>query len=237
VKGHWAVTEYGAGASIYFHSETPVRMDHTEEYQALLHENSWKVFKAHPEIWGTFVWNMFDFAVDGRFEGERAGVNDKGLVTQDRKVKKDAFYFYKASWTPAALPGEPVVWLTSKRFATRGKEQIAIKAYSNLPKLTLMVNGMPVGEKAGENATFVWENVTLKEGANFAMVMGMTGDGRQVQDTATWTYMPGAKAEVYEGQDEIMKQALLTSPPRPGRPTRPTGRGGATRPATQPGTP
>jgi hypothetical protein len=72
MKGMWAVTEYGAGSSIYFHAENPKRQDHSEEYEALLHENTWKVFARHPEIWGKFVWSMFDFAVDGRAEGEAA---------------------------------------------------------------------------------------------------------------------------------------------------------------------
>ena len=89
-------------------------MDHTEEYQCLFHENYWKVLNQHPEIWGKFVWCMFDFASDGRAEGDHAGRNDKGLVTYDRKTKKDAFYFYKAVWA-----SEPTVHITSQRFAAR----------------------------------------------------------------------------------------------------------------------
>jgi beta-galactosidase len=228
-RGKFAITEYGAGASIFFHSETPQRMDHTEEYQNLYHEENWRVLKKHPEVWGKYIWNMFDFAVDGRFEGDRAGINDKGLVTQDRKVKKDAFYFYKASWSQ-----EPVIYLTSKRFSTRGKEQIPVKVYSNAPRVLLTVNGKPLSEKTGDNATFVWENVALNEGPNVVVASATTPDGRRIEDTATWTYMPGAPAEVYIGQDEIMTEALKTSPPRVGLPRRPGGRPAATRPTTAP---
>ena len=131
-RGKFAITEFGAGASIYFHSEKPVRMDHTEEYQNLYHEHNWKVLKNHPEVWGKYIWNMFDFAVGGRTEGDHAGINDKGLVTYDRKVKKDAFYFYKASWSL-----EPMAYITSRRFAVRGVEQIPIQMYSNAGEVAL----------------------------------------------------------------------------------------------------
>jgi beta-galactosidase len=209
VKGKWAITEYGAGSSIFFHSEKPVRQDHTEEYQCLLHENTWKVLKGHPEIWGKFIWNMFDFAVDGRAEGDHAGRNDKGLVTYDRKVKKDAFYFYKAVWSD-----EPTVYLTGRRFEVRGLEKIPIKVYSNLARVQLFLNGAPLGEKSPENGTIVWDGVTLKEGKNTVAARATTADGKVVEDQCEWTYRPGAPLEVYQAQDERMRQALLAGPPR-----------------------
>ncbi len=138
----WALTEYGAGASIHFHSETPQKMDHSEEYQCLFHETNWAALKKNPQIWGSYVWNMFDFAVDDRFEGDHTGVNDKGLVTEDRKTKKDAFYFFKANWSD-----DPTVYITSKRFTTRGLETIPVKIYSNDPRVTLTVNGTPASMK------------------------------------------------------------------------------------------
>ena len=209
VKGMWAISEYGAGSSIYFHSEHPVRMDHTEEYQSLLHENTWHVFSKHPEIWGKFIWNMFDFAVDSRREGDHAGRNDKGLVTYDRKVKKDAFYFYKAVWSE-----EPVLYLTSKRFTVRGLDHIPVKLYTNAPKASLTVNGVTLPEKSADNGTIVWENVQLKTGANEVTATALTRDGHKLEDTATWTYTPGAPLEVYEPQDQSMKEALKAGPPR-----------------------
>jgi beta-galactosidase len=207
--GKWAITEYGAGASIYFHSEHPQRMDHSEEYQALLHENTWRILKQHPEIWGKFIWNMFDFAVDGRAEGDHAGRNDKGLVTYDRKVKKDAFYFYKASWS-----AEPTLHLASKRFTTRGIDHIPIKAYSNALSVSIIVNGQSLRERRPDNATVLWENVALKEGPNSITAFATFPAGKTLTDTATWTYTPGAPAEVDEPQDARMKSALEKGPPR-----------------------
>jgi beta-galactosidase len=206
IPGGWAVTEYGAGASIHFHSEKPIRQDHTEEYQALLHENTWKVLNQHPEIWGKFVWAMFDFAVDGRAEGDHAGINDKGLVTHDRQMKKDAFYFYRAVWSK-----EPTLQIASKRFLVRGVEKIPVKAYTNAPKASLTMNGMVIGEKTGDNGTVVWDNVPLKMGANQARVTAIMADGKVLEDSCVWTYTPGAPAGVYEAQDARMRQA---GPPR-----------------------
>jgi beta-galactosidase len=202
LKGGWAVTEYGAGSSIYFHSETPKRMDHTEEYESLLHENTWKVFARHPEIWGKYVWNMFDFAVDGRAEGDYAGRNDKGLVTYDRKTRKDAFYFYKAVWSD-----EPSLQITSKRFATRGIERIPVKIYTNAARVTLTVNGVALGEKTPENGTVLWEGVTLKQGENDVKAVGTFSGGKSIEDACKWTYTPGAPGTVLEPQDQRMRDA------------------------------
>jgi beta-galactosidase len=208
----WAVTEYGAGSSIYYHSETPKRQDHTEEYQALLHENTWKVFAQHPEIWGKFVWNMFDFAVDNRAEGDHAGRNDKGLVTYDRQTRKDAFYFYKAVWSQ-----EPSLWIASKRFTVRGLEKIPVKVYTNAPTASLTLNGTSLGEKTASNGTILWENVPLKEGENKVIVTAtMPNSNKPLTDSATWTYTPNAPPEVRIPQDARMRQALQ-SPPARGR--------------------
>jgi beta-galactosidase len=205
----WAVTEYGAGSSIYFHNEKPVRQDHSEEYQALLHEKTWEVFARHPEIWGKFVWNMFDFAVDNRAEGDHAGRNDKGLVTYDRQTRKDAFYFYKAVWSQ-----EPSLWISSKRFTTRGLEKIPVKVYTNAPNASLTLNGTALGEKKASNGTILWDAVTLKPGENKVTVSATTPDGKPLTDTATWTYAPGAPAEVRQPQDDRMRQALQPQPAR-----------------------
>ncbi len=209
-RGKFAVTEYGAGASIYFHSENPVKMDHTEEYQNLYHEHNWKVLKNHPEVWGKYIWNMFDFAVGGRTEGDHAGINDKGLVTYDRKVKKDAFYFYKASWSQ-----EPTVYITSRRFSVRGLEQIPIKVYSNAGEVNLRVNGVEIGRRGpAEDVMFQWEGVKLKEGANLVEAAATFSGGRVVSDHVTFTYTPGAPAEVDVPQDDIMRQMYRDHPPR-----------------------
>src|SRR5262249_48890673 len=115
------ITEYGAGASIIQHSEDPVAWPttsggafHPEEWQNLVHETNWALMKARPSIWIKTVWNMFDFASDGRNEGGNPGRNDKGLVTYDRQNRKDAFYFYKANWTI-----NPMVYITGHTFTNR----------------------------------------------------------------------------------------------------------------------
>jgi beta-galactosidase len=189
------MSEYGAGASPFFHSETPAKQDHTEEYQSLYHEAYWKVLKDHPVVWGLYIWNMFDFAVDHRNEGDRPGVNDKGLVTEDRKIKKDAFYFYQANWSK-----EPMVHITSKRFATRGVDTIAVKVYSNAKSVSINLNGVPLAEKTGENGVFVWENVKLKEGENSVTATASFADGKTLSDQALWVYKPGAPKTVKEMQ-------------------------------------
>lgn len=203
-----AITEYGAGASIYYHSEKPVRMDHSEEYECLYHEAHWGVLSKHPEVWGKFIWNMFDFAVDSRKEGDHAGRNDKGLITYDRKTKKDAFFFYKANWSD-----EPTLHLTATRFAVRGIQQIPVKIYSNAPEVELFVNGKSLGKKTNTLATFLWENVTLNEGPN-AVRAAATINGKQLEDTCSWTYTPGAPAEVDIPQDDTMAAELKKGPPR-----------------------
>ena len=127
-----ALTEYGAGANPAQHQEgalvqpKPGGPFHPEEWQAFFHERSWTQLKTHPNVWGTFIWAMFDFASDGRNEGSNPGVNDKGMVTEDRKIKKDAFFFYKANWNP-----EPMVYLASRRMTPRKEAQTEVKAYSN----------------------------------------------------------------------------------------------------------
>lgn len=210
-KGKWAMTEYGAGASIYFHSEHPVRMDHSEEYQCLFHEQYWKVLSGHPEIWGKFVWNMFDFAVDSRKEGDHAGRNDKGLVTYDRTTRKDAFYFYKANWSK-----EPVMHINDKRFTVRGQDHVAVKVYANVPKVWLWVNNQEIGPQSDNGfKTFVWENVPLQPGKNeIRVASGEVKSDILEEDTCEWTYTPGAPTEVDVAQDAAMAAELKKGPPR-----------------------
>jgi len=205
-QGSIAISEYGAGSSIYFHSETPRRMDHTEEYQCIFHENYWPAIHEAPHVWGSFVWNMFDFAADQRKEGDHAGMNDKGLVTYDRKIRKDAFYYYKANWTT-----EPMVHINSKRFTTRGQQQITVKIYANTPGVDLVVNGVSLGQNAGKYCVFTWDKVQLKPGKNEILARGLGG----AEDHCEWTYTPGAPTEVYIGQDDTMREELKKGPPQP----------------------
>ena len=139
-------SEYGAEGMPNLHSAHPRRGDHTEEYQAKYHEYMLRCFKRHPWMWATHVWNMFDFAADARDQGGEPGMNHKGLVTFDRKTKKDSFYLYKAWWSDEAF-----VHICSKRFVERTGSTATVKVYSNQSTVALYVNGNKVGEQTGEH--------------------------------------------------------------------------------------
>ena len=139
-------SEYGAEGMPNLHSTHPHRGDHTEEYQTKYHEYMLRCFKRHPWMWATHVWNMFDFAADARDQGGEPGMNHKGLVTFDRKTKKDSFYLYKAWWSDEAF-----VHICSKRFVERTGSTATVKVYSNQSTVALYVNGNKVGEQTGEH--------------------------------------------------------------------------------------
>lgn len=138
-------SEYGCEGMPNLHSSRPRRGDHTEEYQCIYHEYMLRCFKRHPYLWATHVWNMFDFAADARNQGGEPGMNHKGLVSFDRKTKKDSFYLYKAWWSK-----EPFVHLCGKRYMDRPETVTEVKVYSNQPKIALYVNGSLFQEQAGE---------------------------------------------------------------------------------------
>lgn len=184
------VTEYGAGASIHQHQEPagntspdPFGPWHPEEYQAAFHEDYLRQINERPYLWGTFVWNMFDFASDGRNEGDRPGINDKGLVTHDREVKKDAFYWYKANWS-----NEPVTYITSRRWKHRTNPSTTVKVYSNADRVRLTLNGEVVGTEASDDHRFTWP-VRLRWGQNTVTAESVI-DGRTHTDTVTWVLGP-----------------------------------------------
>lgn len=137
-------SEYGADANPAYHSSKPDRGDYTEEYQCLYHEHMLRMIEERPWLWATHVWNMFDFAADGRDEGGKHGENQKGLVTIDRKLKKDAFYLYKAYWSKEAF-----VRLCGRRYVERAEDVTEVKVYSNQPSVSLYVDGKLVEEKQG----------------------------------------------------------------------------------------
>ena len=158
-------SEYGAEAMTNLHSSKPKRGDHTEEYQAIYHEYMLECFERHPFLWATHVWNMFDFAADARDQGGEPGMNHKGLVTFDRKIKKDSFYIYKAWWSD-----EPFVHLCGSRYVDRPEEVTEVKVYSNQPKVALYHNGKLVGEQTGKRI-FKFR-VTLEGENNLEAVAG-----------------------------------------------------------------
>lgn len=155
------VSEYGAEAILKWHTTMPDNHDYTEEYAAHYHHEMLKTFATRPYLWSTHVWNMFDFAADARDEGGVQGRNNKGLITYDRKIKKDAFYIYKAYWTT-----EPMIHVCGERFADRAPEERIVTVYTNCPNVTLVVNGEEVAKKEAVDHAVVFTNVALNDGAN-----------------------------------------------------------------------
>ena len=145
-------SEYGADANAKFHSSAPEQGDYTEEYQCVYHEHLLKCIEERPYLWATHVWNLFDFAADGRDEGGKKGQNQKGLIEFDHQTKKDAFYLYKAAWNKH----EPFVHLCGKKYADRAEEKTQIKVYSNCSSVTLFADGNEIGTKTG-NKVFVFD--------------------------------------------------------------------------------
>jgi len=180
------ISEYGAGANIYQHSEDPVTEPanagpyHPEEYQNLFHESQWQQMKARPFLWSKFIWNLFDFASDGRNEGSQPGINDKGLVTYDRQVRKDAFYYYKANWTT-----NPMVYITGHTFTNRLTNAITAKVYANCDSVELFLNGVSQGSTSSTNCIFTWP-LMLAAGTNAVQAVGTKGS-TQVTDSLTWS--------------------------------------------------
>ncbi|BDI32143.1 hypothetical protein CCAX7_41940 [Capsulimonas corticalis] len=180
----FGITEYGAGASVAFHGDEPQPIDHTEEYQAVYHETAWSVMSERPYLWCKLVWNMFDFAVDARKEGDHAGRNDKGLVTYDRRTRKDAFYFYKANWSK-----EPTVYITGRRYDNRFGAKRTIKVYSSAARVNLVVNGADLGDRTSEDHVFEWRDALMNAGAN-TVVASATIDDKKISDIVTWQVPP-----------------------------------------------
>lgn len=155
------VSEYGVDCNTALHSETPRVKDYSEEYQALWHETVYPLLEARPWLWGSFIWNMFDFSSARRDEGGLRFVNGKGLVTRDRRIKKDAFYYYKARWSD-----EPFVHLCARRFEKRCAESVDVKVYTNQPEVSLSVNGVPFAAAKAEGGRALFRGVPLVPGEN-----------------------------------------------------------------------
>ena len=145
------VSEYGCEA-LNWHTSNPVQGDYTEEYQAYYHEELIKQLYTRPYLWATHVWNMFDFGADARAEGGENGQNHKGLITMDRKYKKDSFYAYKA-W----LSDDPFVHLCGKRYIDRVEDVTKVTVYSNLPEVELFANGKSLGKKTAADHFFYFD--------------------------------------------------------------------------------
>ena len=171
-------SEYGADANPKYQSAKPERGDYTETYQCVYHEHLLKCIEERPYLWATHVWNLFDFAADGRDEGGKHGINQKGLVTIDRKEYKDAFYLYKAYWST-----EPFVHICGKRYVERIEDVTEIKVYTNQPIVSLYVDGQLVDTKEGKQV-FVFE-VTITGKHDIEAVVGKCEDVISIQKVET----------------------------------------------------
>ena len=191
-----ALSEYGAGGNPFQHQEGPStwiggkmanRPFHPEEYQAAVHEVDYAQIVDNPKLWGSFIWVMFDFPSATKYEGGRTGINDKGMITQDRAVKKDVYFFYQANWTDT-----PMDYLTSRRLTQRTRPTTEIKVYSNCPAVQLTVNGRSLPAMQPDKVhVFRWENVPLEPGENQIDATATT-NGRTVTDHCTWNLTAAA---------------------------------------------
>ena len=167
------LSEYGCEGIITYHGPKPACKDYSEEYQALYHEYMAKMLDERPWIWASHVWNMFDFGCAARKEGGVAGRNNKGLVTIDRKTKKDSYFIYQAYWSK-----KPMVHIAGRRYAQRAGETTQIRVYSNQPVVTLFLNGKPVAAQEAKKV-FVF-TVALQKGSNV-----LVADAGCVKDSIT----------------------------------------------------
>ena len=163
------VSEYGAENILSWHSAEPENHDYTEEYANHYHQEMLKTFAERPFLWATHQWNCFDFAADARNEGGVQGRNNKGLVTYDRKTKKDAYFIYKAWWNP-----DPMVFVSGGRFVNRAPGERNVIVYTNCDEVTLVVNGVDVATKKADNHMVTFEDVSLNDGQN--TVTAYSGD-------------------------------------------------------------
>ena len=171
------ISEYGVDANPALHSSDPKVKDYSEEYQAKFHEEVYPQLTARPWLWGSFVWSLFDFSSARRKEGGVSFINQKGLVTRDRKIKKDAFYYYKAQWSQ-----KPFVHICGRRFVKRMEDVIDIKVYTNEPEVRLTGTSSPRTMTNDGSNILCFHSVPLPDGANTFTVTGSSGQA----DTVTF---------------------------------------------------
>ncbi len=187
-----SVSEYGAGGAISMHTDNPLGgpvdsrgRNQPEEYMSYVHEQNWPILKSKSYLWSTWLWVAFDFATTIRREGDADDINTKGLVTYDRKVKKDAFFYYKANWTDA-----PTVHVTGRRYVDRAYAVTDVRVYSNAPVTNLMLNGRDLGaQRDCVDRVCVWPNVRLAVGNNDIVARGQFGS-QAVDDRIEWKLAP-----------------------------------------------
>ncbi len=207
------VSEYGAGADYNDHLEDPPTTVHNsffhpEEYQNILHEAIWQAIEERPFLWSSAIWVGFDFASDGRFEGIAPGINDKGMVSRDRALKKDAFYYYKANWS-----GDPFVYISSRRYSNRTDSLAEVKVYSNCDSVSLELNETKYRTLESGNHVFRWGDTKLDRDTNQIYVTGFKG---QVicYDTCIWFHVQKEMGDtLFPGEIQINFQPASSPVP------------------------
>lgn len=178
------ISEYGAGACVFQQSDSLIHPEpwgqwHPENWQTYYHIENWKQLQKRDFLWCNFIWCMFDFSAAGRREGSTMGRNDKGLVTYDRRIKKDAFYFYKANWNTK----DKFIYIAGRREVNRTNERVNIQAFSNTGGAELWLNGKNMGQATPNQVNVLeWRNILLREGENYIEVKNRYG-----RDKCVWT--------------------------------------------------
>lgn len=202
-----ALSEFGADANPAYQNSNPQRGDWSESYQTVYHEHMMQMWQGRPYIWALYIWNMFDFAADGRSEGGKPGQNQKGLVTFDRRTKKDAFYLYKAY-----LSKEPFVHLCGRRYVDRTESQTEIKVYSTQPEVTLLVDGSAVETQTGDKIYRF--TVPISSEHRIEAVSGGLRDEITIRkvDTPNCDYYYGGSNVVnwFDREDEIVREGYFS---------------------------
>lgn len=231
-----SISEYGAGAADNIHTDNPLGgpidmagRAQPEEYASWFHEESWKQLAPRDYLWGTWLWNGFDFGTTVRREGDAQDINTKGLVSYDRQILKDPYFFYRANWSD-----RPTVHITGRRYVDRAYPVTDVRVYSNATEITLTVNGEKIGTLSDcPQRICVWTNVSLREGVNVVLASGAFSDAN-VEDQVKWQLdrsqtqalridsgaILAAKAEVRFGSDNFFVggSAVTTDQIRRGRP-------------------
>jgi beta-galactosidase len=193
-----AVTEYGAGGAVSLHSDNALggpesrNRPQAEEYESYIHEQNWSTLRSKPYLWGTFLWNSFDFGTTTRSEGNSQDINTKGIVTFDHKYRKDPYFFYKANWTIT-----PTVHINSSLYTERAYRIVDVRVYSNAPKTSLKVNGKLIGVLADcPDRICVWNGIILNSGVNDIVATGSFPKG-DVDDQVQWHLSEAAAKNIY----------------------------------------
>ena len=200
------ISEYGCEA-LNWHTSDPKQGDYTEEYQAYYHEELIKCIAERPYLWATHVWNMYDFGADARAEGGENGQNHKGLITIDRKYKKDAFFAYKAWLNP-----EPMIHICGKRYVDRVEDVTKVTVYSNCETVELFANGESLGVQKHNGLPFFYFEVPNKGETKLVAVAGELKDESLIKkvDTFNDAYLLKEKGAVLNWFDVEAPEGRLS---------------------------